>query len=156
MTGKAALIQALQDSYTQARAVFEAADPDRVIYEESGWRVKDIAAHVATWEAETLRSLHAFRRGGEYQIANYENADDFNAFVAHVRMDEPMAQILADWDATRKWIIMLVRAMSDDDLAATMRYPAGDTGRVDQLVREVSSHPLEHAADVRAAIDMPP
>jgi hypothetical protein len=149
---KPELLQHLKDTYQRALATLEGADPERVIYEESGWRVKDIVAHVATWDTETVRSLLAFRRGSSYSIPNYAGVDDFNAYAAHVRMDEPTEQIFADWDATVKWLHILVGAMTPEELDAEMTYPSGRRGNVGALIQEIYEHQDMHLNDIRAAL----
>lgn len=151
---KAELLRAWDSVYQAALATLESADPEQIIYEESGWRVKDIVAHVATWDAEGLRSLHAFRRGGEYRIPNYVGADDFNGFAASIRMDEPMAQILADWDATRKWFRLIVSAMSEEDLSAEMTHPSGMRETARQLALDLLEHEEEHLGHIRQALSL--
>ncbi len=149
---KAELLRHLEDTYQRALATLEDADPEQVIYEETGWRVKDIVAHVATWDAETLRALYAYRRGGEYAIENYIDADDFNTFAARVRYPEPMAQIRADWDATVKWLHILASTLTPDDLAAEMTYPSGKRGQVGALLEEIYEHQEAHLNDIREAL----
>lgn len=134
------------------RTQLDDVDPERVIYEESGWRVKDIIAHVATWDAETLRSLHAFRRGTEYKIPSYVDDDDFNAYAATARMDESYEQIFADWDATRRWMRILINAMTPEDFAAEMTYPSGERGQVGRLLQEIFEHQDEHLDDIHRAL----
>ena len=148
---KKELLRHLNETYQQSLVLLPTVDPFQVVYEETGWRMKDIVAHVATWDAETLRSLHAFRRGGEYIIPNYVGADDFNGYAATVRMDEPFAQILADWDATRRWMLIIFNAMRDDDFSAEMTYPSGRRGSVRDLVQEIFEHEAEHMEQIRAA-----
>ena len=134
------------------RALIANADPQQVVYEESGWRVKDIIAHMATWETEMLRSLHAFRRGDSYIIPSYADADDYNAYAALVRMDEPIAQILDGWVATRRWLSIIVKALTPEDFAAEMTYPWGDQGRVAALFDELFAHQAQHVDDLQRAL----
>lgn len=146
------LAHALEASYQRALATLDGIDPEQVIYEESGWRVKDIVAHVATWDAETLRSVYAYRRGSEYSIENFVDNDDFNAFAAHVRMDEPMERILTDWDATAKWLQLIVRSLTPDDLASEMTHPSGKRDTLGRLLNEIHEHRDHHTNDIRAAL----
>jgi hypothetical protein len=146
------LIRDLEDSYQRALVTLELVDPEQVIYEESGWRVKDIVAHVATWDAESLRSIYAHRRGSAYSIPNFGRIDDFNAYAAHARMDEPMARIMADWDATAKWLHLIARALTAEDLTAEMTHPSGSRGQVGVLLQEVCEHRQMHLDDIRAAL----
>lgn len=148
------LLRDLEDVYQRTLVALEHADPELVIYEESGWRVKDIIAHVATWDAEALRSIYAYRRGSDYSIPNFGGFDDFNAFAAQVRMDEPMAHILADWEGTVKWLHLLVRSSTPDDLTTEMTYPSGRHGQLGVLLQEIHDHRETHLDDIRAALKL--
>lgn len=152
---KAELLRRLNKTYEQTLETLESADPLQVVYEEHGWRVKDIVAHVATWDAESLRSLHAYRRNVEYSIPNFTETDDFNAYAATARMDEPYDQILADWDATIKWLRIIVNAMTPENLADEMTHPSGKRGGVGELIDEIITHQAEHLDDIRAALKQP-
>ncbi len=37
-----------------------------LIYQEGGWRIKDILGHIATWEREALATLQAFNAQDSY------------------------------------------------------------------------------------------
>lgn len=134
------------------RALIADADPEQVVYEESGWRVKDIIAHVATWETEMLRSLNAFRRGGSYVIPNFVDDDDYNAYVALVRMDEPIEQIFDGWEATQRWLVIVVAALTPEDFDAEMTYPWGRQGSVAGLFKDLFDHRVLHAGDLERAL----
>ena len=152
---KTELLRALNDSHQQMLETLRGTDPEQVIYETSGWRVKDILAHVATWDAEVLRSFLAFRRGGAYSIPNFEGTDDFNAFAASSRMDEPIEQIRADWEATYSWLKLIFSAMSDDDFSAEMTHPSGKRGTARGLAQEIAEHTAEHAEHIRSGLKSP-
>lgn len=149
---KAELLRLLDANHAESLALLATLDPETVIYEESGWRVKDIVSHLATWDAETLRSFHALRRGSAYSIPDYVDADDYNAFVAHVRMDEPMERILADWESTRQWMKIIFNAMREDEFDTEMTYPSGRQGTARALAGEVVDHEVEHMGHIRAAL----
>lgn len=151
---KAELLRLLDGTHQQMLDCLRQVDPEAVIYDESGWRVKDIVAHVATWDAETLRSFHEWRRGSSYTIPNYAGADDFNAFAAHVRMDEPFASILVEWEATRSWLKIILNAMSEADFDAEMTYPAGETGTARVLVGEIAEHEALHLEHIRSRLGL--
>lgn len=150
---KKELLRQLDETHQRSLTLLRDVDPMQLIYEESGWRIKDIVAHVATWDAETLRSFHAFRRGGAYSIPNYQGVDDFNAYAASMRMDEPFAQIMEDWDATRRWLAIILNAMSEDDFSVEMTYPSGRRGLPRQLAQEIFEHEAEHMEHIRLAVN---
>lgn len=149
---KPELLRALDQTHSRTLELLRDADPEQVIYEESGWRIKDVVAHVVTWETESLRSFHAFRRGGAYSIPNFVSDDDFNGYAASSRMEEPMPQIMEDWQATRSWLTMILNAMSEDDLSAEMTHPSGTVGTARSLAQDIAEHEALHAEHIRAAL----
>lgn len=125
--------------------------PERIVYEESGWRVKDIVAHVVTWETEMLRSLHAYRRGGAYQIENYE-LNDFNGFAASSKMFDPIEQTLSEWDTIRSWIGIHFNALPPEALDEQMMMPWGERETVRNLFESIREHVEEHLIDIRTQV----
>lgn len=151
MKTKDDLRQEIDQTRREALTFLQDVDSEQIIYEESGWRVKDIVAHVVTWETEMLRSLHAYRRGGAYRIANYEQ-DDYNAFAASMKQFDPLDQTLADWEAVRNWFTIHLNAMSPEALDDTMIMPWGAEGTVRDLFESLRKHLEEHLADIQAKV----
>jgi hypothetical protein len=151
---KRELVRQYAANHEQTLALLGVVDPEAVIYDETGWRVKDIAAHVATWDAEALRSFHAARRGTVYSIPNFVDVDDFNGYAATQRMDEPMERILADWDATRSWLNIIFNAMSEDEWNGEMTYPSGRRGTARALAEELLEHEVTHMDEIRARLGL--
>ena len=148
---KAELLRQIDQTHQAMLDLLKTVDPEQVIYEETGWRVKDIVAHVATWDAETLRSFHALRRNTSYRIPNFTDEDDFNAYAATARMDELMERIMSDWEATRSWMKIIFNAMSDADFAVAMDYPSGGEGSAFSLAEAIPDHERQHMEDIRSA-----
>ncbi len=150
------ILEQLARTHTDAIAELTPLDPQRVIYAESGWRVKDIVGHIVTWEAEYLRALHTHRRGGEYAIDGYTDDDHFNGYAATQRMDEPIERFYDEWHALRDWLLILVRPLTDDQLEAELLFPDHMRASVRYLLIELLEHTQEHLIDIRAALDHPP
>ena len=148
---KAELLRQLDQTHQQMLDLLKTVEPEQLIYEETGWRVKDIVAHVATWDAESLRSFHALRRNTEYSIPNFTDEDDFNAYAATARMDESMERIMTDWEATRSWMKIIFNAMSEDQFSAMMTHPSGKRGTARELAADIPNHERQHMEDIRAA-----
>ncbi len=151
---KAEILRQLEANHARTLALLKQVDPTAVIYEETGWRVKDIVAHVATWDAESLRSFHALRRGTDYRIPNYVDEDDFNGYAAHARMDETMDYILADWEATRRWMKIIFNSMREDEFDAEMTHPSGKRGTARALAEDILSHEVLHMDHIRAKLGL--
>lgn len=141
-------MDATREDFLQAIA---GLDPEQIVYEESGWRVKDITAHVVTWETEMLRSLHTYRRGGAYQIENYD-LNDFNGFAANSKMHNPIEQTLGEWDTIRTWIGIHFNALPSESLDDEMMMPWGERESVRDLFESIHEHVEEHLADIRAKV----
>lgn len=148
---KAELQQALKQRYEEVLRLLPTINPLMVVYEESGWRVKDIIAHVVTWETERLRSLHAYRRGSAYQIKGYER-DEYNGLAANAKQFETLDQILMDWDAVRNWFDIYLNAMPESAMNDDMIFPWGQTGTVRELITSMLTHLETHLADIRSKI----
>lgn len=71
------LLDLLTQSYSAAHATLEGIDLEIRVYPDSGWRIRDILGHIATWDREVANSLRAFRVGQEYAIPNL-GEDAFN------------------------------------------------------------------------------
>lgn len=149
---KQELLNQIAATHLDAIRELEAVDPLRVVYEESGWRVKDVVGHVVTWESEYLRSLHAFKRGGEYAINGWRGDDDFNGYAATRRMDEPMANFFTEWRSLRNWLGILVRPMTDEQLDTELLFPDHERATARQLLIDILEHQAEHMEDIRAAL----
>ncbi len=145
------LLRQLEDTHRATLDTLHSVDPELLVYEATGWRVKDIVGHIATWDNETLHALHAHRRGGEYSIPDFDDVDEFNTFAARSRYAEPFDEILSGWEATRSWMLIVIRALTPEDLTAEMTYPSGEHGTVGDLLQEIPEHEAEHLAEIRAA-----
>jgi len=62
------LLKLLTESHSAARATIEGIDPEWRVYTDTGWRIRDIIGHIATWDRQVAKSLQAFRTGKEYSI----------------------------------------------------------------------------------------
>jgi hypothetical protein len=71
------LHKSLSESHSGLRATIDGIDPERRIYTDADWRVRDIIGHIATWILQATKSLRAYQAGTDYAITNLEE-NDFN------------------------------------------------------------------------------
>lgn len=157
---KKALLKRLDTTLDEAQTALKKIDPLQIIYEETQWRVKDIVAHVATWEMEMARGIYTYRRGGEYLLPGAEDRytfdeDDFNANAAHVRYDDTMPHIHSDWSTARSWLKVLVGAMTPEELEVRFKFPWGVKGTTVELLQELLSHHDEHMREILSKQNQP-
>ena len=108
------------------------------------WSVRDIIAHVTTWEEEALKHLPLILRGGtppRYSI-QYGGIDAFNARATEEKKSLTLAQVRAHAAETHDRLVDLIRRVPEDQLG-------GDTRVRRRLRLDTYGHYPLHAAAIR-------
>ena len=128
----------LQESY--------AGLPDAMLLEPGvmgEWSLKDVLAHVNTWEEEALRHLPVIAHGGTPpRYAASGGIDAFNARMAERKRDLPLAEVQRRLDESHRRLVELVRGAPEDQLA-------GDTRFRRRLRLDTYAHYRLHAEAIR-------
>ena len=83
------------------------------------WSVKDVLAHITTWEEEALKHLPTIVRGGRPpRYADQGGIDAFNARAAEAKSGLPLETVLAQMDEIHRKLIDFVRNTPEDQLAS--------------------------------------
>src|SRR2546421_12951582 len=70
------------------------------------WSVKDILAHVTTWEEEALKYLPLIITGGRPpRYIQYGGIDAFNAQMTEQKRDLALSEVLKELDETQRPLI---------------------------------------------------
>jgi hypothetical protein len=88
------------------------------------WSVKDIIAHVTTWEEEALKHLPAILKGGRpprYSVV-YGGIDAFNALMTAKKADLSLTEILKEQEHVHRHVVALVEHAPEDALAPGARF----------------------------------
>ncbi|HEU5433930.1 MAG TPA: maleylpyruvate isomerase N-terminal domain-containing protein [Thermomicrobiales bacterium] len=88
------------------------------------WSVKDVIAHVTTWEEEALAHLPTILAGGAppRYAAQYGGLDAFNALTAARWRDRPLADALRRQDEIHRRLIEFIQQAPDDQIATETRF----------------------------------
>jgi Mycothiol maleylpyruvate isomerase N-terminal domain len=121
--------------------------PERLLVQPGvvdDWSVKDIVAHVTTWEQEALKHLPVIVAGGTPpRYAAQGGIDAFNARATEAGRRLPLAEVLRRRDETHARLVEFIR-----------RQPAGTFGgrtRARRRLRlDTYGHYPEHTAAIRA------
>jgi hypothetical protein len=112
-----------------AWAAFEAsyADlPDARLLEPGvvgEWSVKDVLAHVNTWEEEALVHLPVIAAGGTPpRYVTHGGIDAFNARMSARKADLALSDVRRMLDETHRRVVDLVRRASEEQLAGGTRF----------------------------------
>jgi hypothetical protein len=88
------------------------------------WSVRDIIAHVTTWEEEALKHLPgilAGRRPPRYSVT-YGGIDAFNAMMGARKMDVSLAEVFRQQAAVHRRVVALIARTPEKALASGTRF----------------------------------
>jgi hypothetical protein len=88
------------------------------------WSVKDILAHVTTWEEEALKYLPLIIKGGQpprYSI-KYGGIDGFNAEMTEQKRGLSLSDILRQLDETHRRLIDYVQSVPEEQFTRETRF----------------------------------
>lgn len=110
---------AFQESY--------AGLPDAALLEPGvtgDWSVRDVLAHVHTWQEEALAHLPLVAAGGTppRYAAVHGGIDAFNARMAERTRDLPLADVRRRLDEGQRRLVALVASAAEDQLAGETRF----------------------------------
>src|SRR5687767_5911311 len=94
------LIKQLDETRAEAEKQLKALDPEIIVYEESGWRVKDIITHLTAWEEAVNSSLQAWHWGEEFTLEEVRD-DEINERQFERRKNFSLARAWEDWEEAR-------------------------------------------------------
>ena len=139
------LIKRLDGAWSALRESY-AGLPDTRLIEPcvtGNWSVKDILAHVTTWEAEALKYLPLIIAGGTPpKYVTYGGINAFNAQMAEQKHNLALSDVLEQLDETHRRLIELVERTPEDQFARETRFRR-------RLRLDTYSHYPEHARAIR-------
>jgi len=150
------LLEKLTETHNAIEEILEGVDLELPVYSETGWRIRDILGHIATWDREVINTLRAFMQGEVYLTPDLDESEtDFNqrAMLNHRQLSTPAAY--ADWQQAREAFSQTVKDIPLDRFPGDVLFPWGDErGTIQELVSYMTDHNLEHRAEIVEAIKM--
>ena len=108
-----------------------------------GWSVKDILAHVTTWEEEALKYLPLIIKGDRPpRYIQYGGIDAFNAQMTEQKQGLALFEVLRQLDATHRQIIDYLQDVPEEQFTRETRFRH-------RLRLDTYSHYLLHAKAIR-------
>jgi len=108
------------------------------------WSVRDIIAHVTTWDEETLEHLPTVldgRKPPRYSTT-YGGIDRFNALMTAKKKELPLAEVLRQLADSHRRVIELIGRAPEDQLIRDTRFRR-------RLRLDTYSHYPKHTAAIR-------
>ena len=117
------------------------------------WSVKDVLAHLVSWEAELVTTLSQLEQHKQRapRIVNIDDIDEWNDEQYHVNARRPLEGVLEDFHGVHKHLVQAVETLSDRVLDDNRLFPWMEGEPLSYLIAENAVwHEEEHADDIRA------
>jgi len=109
----------------------------------SNWSVKDILAHVTTWEEEALKYLPLIITGGRPpRYIQYGGIDAFNAQMTEQKRGLALFEVMTQLDETHRRLIDYIRSVPEEQITRETRFRH-------RLRLDTYSHDPMHARAIR-------
>ena len=157
MTGcnKRYLLDRLAETHSAIHRLIVGIDLELPVYSETGWRIRDILGHIATWDCEVTKSLRAFLTDTEYIILDLDDDEtDFNEKAVTEQRSLSTQQIVSEWQQAREDFIAALSAVPMEKFPGDLLYLCGDErGSISRLVEYMIEHDEEHRNEIKKAVD---
>jgi uncharacterized damage-inducible protein DinB len=115
------------------------------------WSVKDVLAHIATWESELVTALSQVQNRRVPSMLAIEDIDDWNEDQYHANVQRPLEAVLADLEGVHRVLCRKVEEFDERSLIDNRRYKWMEGEPLAYLIQETASwHEREHAEEIRA------
>jgi hypothetical protein len=145
------LLDRLSEAHHAVEATLDNVHLETPVHNDTGWRVRDILGHIATWDREAARSLRAYRAGSEYIIPDFDE-DEYNHRAVSEQRKLSVGQILEEFEGAYNELRTAIQEMPDDRFPGDLLYPWGDErGDIATLVEYMIEHADEHNDEIKQA-----
>lgn len=151
--GKKRLIDSLAEAHISTRAALDGVDLELAVYKDTGWRVRDIVGHIATWDQEIANSLRAYQAGEEYLTPELDEEEvEFNEKAVLEQRKLSTQQILEEFESAYDNFKKAIEEIPDDRFHGDLLYPWGDErGDITTMVDYMIEHAIEHRDEILKA-----
>ncbi|MBN1565264.1 MAG: DinB family protein [Anaerolineae bacterium] len=151
MAEKAQLIADLKAKHEATRALIADLDPGLVIHGDSGWRLRDIIAHMAVWYGVRVRSLQQWQTGDTYLVPGGD-VEAFNMQTVADRAEWSYDAVFAEWESEFAALMDVLAAMPPEQFAQEMTLPWNAVGPVSLFVERLVEHQRDHYDEIHAVV----
>ncbi len=118
------------------------------------WSVKDIIAHITTWETRPVKWLEAAKRGDKPEPASWGQGggteEEINARIYELNRNLPLEQVIAESRHIHDAVVSAVREMSEEDVAEKKYEWLGNGTLADAIPGNSYEHYRLHADTIRS------
>jgi hypothetical protein len=119
------LLKTLDTAWTSFKVSYDGLPDSRLL--EPGvtddWSVKDILAHVLTWEEEALKYLPLIVEGGRPpRYVTFGGIDAFNAQMTERKRSLTLSEVRRQLEETHRRLVTFIQTVPEDQLAPDTRF----------------------------------
>jgi len=149
---KERLLERLSEAHEAVEATLKDVSLDKPVFKDTGWQVRDILGHIATWDQEAAKSLRAYQAGSDYVIPDFDE-DAFNQRAVSKGRKLSGQQILEEFERAYEALWSAIQEMPEDLFPGDLLYPWGDErGNIATLVGYMIEHADEHNDEIKQAV----
>lgn len=130
-----------EDDFVRAKAIHK-------------WTLKDLLAHIASWDEEVVRVLQTFTLPGEslytYTISERNEFGSWNEEQITARRERSANEVLTEFETARRDLIQVIEGLTDPVLSRSRMTSWGKTATGFELIQTQAEHDREHAEQVRS------
>ena len=148
------ILTRLSDSHSELEQALEGLDLELVIHPDTGWCIRDILGHIATWDRVLIHSIQTFLEGSEYVIPGMVGDEtDYNTQKVAEQKKLSSSEILKEWNQAREDFITIVQQIPTDKFFDELAFPWGDErGSLSVMIEYMIEHNGEHQAEILQAV----
>jgi hypothetical protein len=146
MDRKTKLLQNMEKAWADFRKSYNGLSDEEMLKPgvTGQWSVKDIVAHVTTWEGETLKHLPGMLQGKKYPrySVTYGGIDTFNALKTAENKGLSLTEVFRQQDEVHRRLIRFIETVPEEFLDSRTRFRH-------RLRMDTYSHYPKHSAAIR-------
>ncbi len=122
---KQQLLKRLEKAWTAIKESYAGLSDSQMMEPDvtSNWSVKDILAHVTTWEEEALKYLPLIITGGRPpRYIQYGGIDAFNAKMTEQKRGLALSDVMKQLDETHRRLIDYIRSVPEEHFTRETRF----------------------------------
>lgn len=117
---------------------------------EGVWTIKDLLAHLASWEKSCLIPLRTFAAGGNFEPEAIPDHLAWNQEKSQGWQKQSLAEILAEYQSIRDEIVALLDALPESLWAVKLTVPWGGQATLAELCDGLIWHEkIEHLKSIK-------
>jgi uncharacterized damage-inducible protein DinB len=116
---------------------------------EGVWNVKDLIAHIETWERACLIPLREYARGGKFTPEKIPDHDAWNLRNAQIWKSKPLEMILEEYRSTREELLALVESLPAELWTRQLNLPWGECASLAEMLSGLAWHEDEHRRPIQ-------